>query len=186
VFPAIACSLKDWVSLSATGDDKDWVSLSATGDDNDCPSKHKHKFQPQIFLTYLPGCIKNPVDPHHCEICCSDYFLVKEYDNMPLQILFSIVAPYTKISNQTLGNTLKRMGFINGRSKRRSTLKERDYVVVARREYLRKKLANRKSGGGIQRPEVYLDETYLNVNHSVERTWYFVDDGPWVNKSLFQ
>ena len=87
-----------------------------------------------------------------------------------------------EISNQTLGNTLKRMGFINGRSKRRSTLKERDYVVVARREYLRKKLANRKSGGGIQRPEVYLDETYLNVNHSVERTWYFVDDGPWVNK----
>ncbi len=87
-----------------------------------------------------------------------------------------------EISNQTLGNTLKRMGFINGRSKRRSILKERDYVVVARRKYLRKKLANRKSGGGTHLHEVYLDETYINVNHSVENTWYFVDDGPWVNK----
>ena len=87
-----------------------------------------------------------------------------------------------EISNQTLGNTLKRMGFINGRSKRRSTLKERDYVVMARRKYLRRKLANRKSREGIHRPEVYLDETYINVNHSVEKTWYFVDDDSWVNK----
>ena len=30
----------------------------------------------------------------------SDYFLVKKYDNnMPLQILFSVVAPYTKIND---------------------------------------------------------------------------------------
>jgi hypothetical protein len=27
-----------------------------------------------------------------------------------------------------------------------------------------------------------LDETYLNVNHSKDRTWYFEPDGPWVNK----
>ncbi len=87
-----------------------------------------------------------------------------------------------EVSNQTLGNTLKRMGFVNGRSKRRNSLKERDYVVVARRKYLRKKLKNRKKGGGTYRPEVYLDETYINVNHSVENTWYFSDDGPWVNK----
>lgn len=29
---------------------------------------------------------------------------------------------------------------------------------------------------------MYLDESYINVNHSIEKTWYFTDDGPWVNK----
>lgn len=29
---------------------------------------------------------------------------------------------------------------------------------------------------------MYLDESYINVNHSVEKTWYFTDEGPWVNK----
>jgi transposase len=87
-----------------------------------------------------------------------------------------------EIPIKTLWRTLKRMGFVHGTSKRRSTLKERDYVIIARREYLRQKRANRKPGGGTYRPEVYLDETYLNVNHSKDQTWYFEDDGPWVNK----
>jgi transposase len=82
----------------------------------------------------------------------------------------------------TLWRTLKRMGFVHATSKRRSTLKERDAVIIARREYLRDKRANRKPDGGTYRPEVYLDETYLNVNHSKDRTWYFEPDGPWVNK----
>jgi len=47
-----------------------------------------------ISITNIPMDIPNSKP---CEICCSDYFLVKEYDNMPLQILFSIGAPYTKI-----------------------------------------------------------------------------------------
>lgn len=89
-----------------------------------------------------------------------------------------------EIHEKTLWRTLKRMGFVHGISKRRSVLKERDYVIIARREYLRKKLGNRKNKNTsrIIRPEVYLDESYLNVNHSVENTWYFTDDGPWVNK----
>jgi transposase len=29
---------------------------------------------------------------------------------------------------------------------------------------------------------VYLDETFLNVNHSKDNTWYFEAEGPWVNK----
>jgi len=82
----------------------------------------------------------------------------------------------------TLWRTLKRMGFVHSTSKRRSTLKERDSVIIARREYLRRKRANRKPDGGTYRPEVYLDETYLNVNHSKDNTWYFEPDGPWVNK----
>lgn len=89
-----------------------------------------------------------------------------------------------EIPDNTLFRTLKRMGFVHGISKRRSVLKERDYVIIARREYLRKKLANRKNKKTVSaiRPEVYLDESYINVNHSVEKTWYFTDDGPWVNK----
>ena len=29
---------------------------------------------------------------------------------------------------------------------------------------------------------MYLDESYVNVNHSSERTWYFAEEGPWVQK----
>jgi len=28
----------------------------------------------------------------------------------------------------------------------------------------------------------YIDETYVNVNHSTARTWYDVEEGPWVQK----
>jgi transposase len=89
-----------------------------------------------------------------------------------------------EIHNKTLWRTLKRMGFIHGQSKRRSVLKERDYVIIARREYLRQKINNRKKNneGDVIRPEVYLDESYINVNHSVDKTWYHGGDGPWVNK----
>ena len=29
---------------------------------------------------------------------------------------------------------------------------------------------------------IYLDETYINKNHSNQFTWYLETDGPWVNK----
>jgi len=91
---------------------------------------------------------------------------------------------HINIPEKTLWRTLKRMGFVHGVSKKRSVLKEKDDVIIARREYLRKKIANRKNkiNEGVIRPEVYLDESYINVNHSTEKTWYFSDDGPWVNK----
>ena len=82
----------------------------------------------------------------------------------------------------TLWRTLQRVGFVYGKNKRRSTLKEKDYVIAARRRYLREKLANRQADGTLKRPEVYLDETYLNKNHSTDETWYFGEDGSWVNK----
>lgn len=82
----------------------------------------------------------------------------------------------------TLWRTLSRWGFTYGTGKRRSALKERDYVVLARRRYLRQKRLNRKPDGSLRRPEVYLDETFINRNHSNQFTWYFDDDGPDVNK----
>jgi transposase len=89
---------------------------------------------------------------------------------------------YEKVPIATLGRALVRMGFVFGRARRKSALRERDDVLIARRTYLRAKLANRDAEGGTIRPEVYLDESYVNVNHSSERTWYFVEEGPWVQK----
>ena len=82
----------------------------------------------------------------------------------------------------TLWRTLQRWGYTYGTGKRRSALKEREYVVLARRHYLRQKRANRNPDGSLQRPEVYLDETFVNKNHSGQFTWYLEEDGPWVNK----
>ena len=82
----------------------------------------------------------------------------------------------------TLWRTLQRWGYTYGTGKRRSALKERDYVVLARRHYLRQKRANRNPDGSLQRPEVYLDETFVHKNHSGQFTWYLEEDGPWVNK----
>ena len=82
----------------------------------------------------------------------------------------------------TLWRTLSRWGFTYGTGKRRSALKERDYVILARRRYLRQKRLNRKPDGSLVRPEVYLDETFINKNHSNQFTWYFDEDGPDVNK----
>lgn len=82
----------------------------------------------------------------------------------------------------TLWRTLQRWGFTYGTGKRRSALKERDDVVRARRRYLRQTRANRNPDGSLKRPEVYLDETCVNKNHSGQFTWYLEEDGPWVNK----
>ena len=48
----------------------------------------------------------------------------------------------------TLWRTLQRMGFVYGTSRSKSALRERDDVLIARREYLRTKLANRSPHGG--------------------------------------
>ena len=87
-----------------------------------------------------------------------------------------------EIPMSTFLRSLNRLGFTYGTGKRRTALKERDYVVLARRRYLRKKIANRNNDGTLKRPEVYLDETYINKNHSDQFTWYLEEDGPWVNK----
>ena len=88
----------------------------------------------------------------------------------------------TDIPLMTLWRALRRIGFAYGRNKRRSTLKERDYVISARRKYLREKISNRNDNGTFKHPEVYLDETFLNKNHSDDNTWFLDEDGPWVNK----
>lgn len=84
--------------------------------------------------------------------------------------------------DRTLARTLDRWGFEFGKGTRTQHLKEKDYVVAARRRYLRKMLNNRLPDGGTLRPEVYLDESYVNKNHSNDFIWYSREDGPWVQK----
>jgi transposase len=83
---------------------------------------------------------------------------------------------------RTLANTLDRWGFEFGRGKRTQGLKEKEYVIALRRRYLRKMRANRSVNGSIFRPEVYLDESYINKNHSKDFTWFWKEDGPWIQK----
>ena len=91
------------------------------------------------------------------------------------------IKPRQKFSIRTLGRALDRWGFTFGKGTRSQRLKEKDHVVAARQRYLRRKRANRKGEGTI-RPEVYLDESYVNKNHSNDFVWYFDDDGPWIQK----
>ena len=84
--------------------------------------------------------------------------------------------------DRTLARTLDRWGFEFGRGTRTQHLKEKDYVIASRRRYLRKMILNRLPNGDIIRPEVYLDESYVNKNHSNDLIWYSRGDGPWVQK----
>lgn len=87
-----------------------------------------------------------------------------------------------EIPRMTMWRALNRWGFTHGTGRRRDSLKEQDHVILARREYLRTKRANRNADGSLKNPEVFLDETYINKNHSCRFTWYLSQDGPWVNK----
>ena len=87
-----------------------------------------------------------------------------------------------EIPKTTFWRALNRWGFTHGEGRRRDSLKEQDRVITARRNYLRVKLSNRNPDGTLKRPEVYLDETYVNKNHSCRFTWYLDEDGPLVNK----
>jgi len=84
----------------------------------------------------------------------------------------------------TLARTLDRWGFEFGKGTRTQHLKEKDYVIAARHRYLRKMKNNRlrNSDEKTIRPEVYLDETYVNKNHSNDFVWYSSEDGPWIQK----
>lgn len=84
----------------------------------------------------------------------------------------------------TLARTLSRWGFEFGKGTRSQHLKEKDHVIAARQRYLRKKRDNRSHGKDTDTvlPEVYLDESYVNKNHSTDFIRYSGEDGPWVQK----
>lgn len=87
-----------------------------------------------------------------------------------------------ELKQATLWRALIRWGFEFGTGIRSAQLKESERVIIQRRQYLRVKLANRGLDGKTLRPEVYLDESYINKNHSKDSTWYFGDDGAVLGK----
>ena len=87
-----------------------------------------------------------------------------------------------EIAHTTLWRALQRWGFEFGAGVRSAQLKESERIVILRRQYLRQKLANRDKAGQIIRPEVYLDESYINKNHSNDNTWYSEEDGIIIGK----
>jgi hypothetical protein len=86
-----------------------------------------------------------------------------------------------KCSVSTLGRALDRWGLTFGKGTRAQHLKENDPVVAARYRYLRAKRGHRQGDEGM-RPAVYVDESYMNKNHSKDFIWYWEGDGPWVPK----
>ena len=87
-----------------------------------------------------------------------------------------------KISQATLWRTLTRWGFEFGKGIRSAHLKESERIIIQRRKYLREKIANRKPDGTTHLPEIYLDESYVNKNHSRDDTWYFGEETPLISK----
>ena len=89
---------------------------------------------------------------------------------------------HCEVAPTTLWRALQRWGFEFGTGIRSAQLKENERIVILRRQYLRHKLANRDDKGQIIRPEVHLDESYINKNHSNDKTWYFEEDGIIIGK----
>jgi len=88
----------------------------------------------------------------------------------------------------TLARTLDRWGFEFGKGTRTQHLKEKDHIIAARRRYLRRMKNNRPSSSNKStiRPEVYLDESYINKNHSNDYIWYSSEDAPLIQKPTGQ
>jgi transposase len=87
------------------------------------------------------------------------------------------------VARETLRRRVYRWDILHGFVQRHTALRERDYVVKARREYLLTKKARNTSG----RMLVYLDETYINKNHSgTDTAWYCSDwkDNPRLDRSF--
>ena len=90
--------------------------------------------------------------------------------------------PDANFHHATLARMLDRWGFEFGKGKRSQYLKEKDEVIALRQKYLRRIIANRNNNNLPIRPEIYLDESYVNKNHSNDFIWYSGEDGPWIQK----
>jgi len=90
--------------------------------------------------------------------------------------------PDSHFHRTTLTRALDRWGFEFGQGTRSQHLKEKDEIIVLRQQYLRRMRSNRDKKGNPIKSEIYLDESYVNKNHSNDFIWYSEEDGPWVKK----
>jgi hypothetical protein len=83
-----------------------------------------------------------------------------------------------EISVATMGRLLVNLGYHYMKGESRHIHADSPGNVQFRANYLAKKIANRTETmgphglvSGVNRPEVYLDESYCNVNHVTGKTW---------------
>lgn len=113
---------------------------------------------------------------------------VRQANSDERQVTIEIIAKYLTekyhciVATTTLWRALARWGFEFGTGTRSAHLKESERIILLRRRYLRQKLENRNSDGTTKHPEIYLDESYINKNHSRDDTWYFNEDGSTITK----
>jgi len=113
---------------------------------------------------------------------------VRNANSHAQQVTIEIIAKYLtekyhcNIATSTLWRTLIRWGFEFGTGTRSAHLKETERIIIKRRQYLRQKLENRNPDGTTICPEIYLDESYINKNHSRDDTWYSSEDSPTISK----
>jgi transposase len=110
----------------------------------------------------------------------------KKGDQVTIDLIAKYIADVNKEDAQaaksTLWRALSRWGFEFGVGTRSAQLKESERIIIQRRQYLRSKIANRAPNGGTIRPEIYLDESYINKNHSRDSTWHLENDGSIIGK----
>lgn len=80
-----------------------------------------------------------------------------------------------KLAARSMRRALREMGFYHGKGRKRHFMAEREANVAFRRKYLDNKLKNRNSKKNPKRPEVFLDESFCNVNHQTGKTWLTSD-----------
>lgn len=113
---------------------------------------------------------------------------VRDCNRNGRQVTLDLICKYLikttkcKIAPTTLWRALLRWGFEFDTGVRSAQLKESERIIIQRRRYLRARLANRNLVGSTIRPEIYLDESYVNKNYSRDQTWFFDEDGATVSK----
>ena len=74
-------------------------------------------------------------------------------------------------SSRTLHRVLRRSGFRFGKGKKRHYSAESANNIAYRDSYLRDKMSNLNRKDHPKLPEIYLDESYCNLNHVAQNVW---------------
>ena len=94
---------------------------------------------------------------------------------------YRLETPHAALPPVPLWRTLQRWGGTSGPGPRRSALKAREDVGLARRRSRRQHRANRPPDGSLQRPDVSRDAPCVHKHPSGQFPWSLEADGPGVN-----
>jgi transposase len=75
------------------------------------------------------------------------------------------------LNDRSLRKALKKLGFRYKKGAKRHFLAESAGVAILRQIYLKMKRANRLPNGLPRLPEIFLDESYVNMNHTNDYGW---------------